>query len=152
MKKSLLNEILRAGTKVGKIRYRISHYGWEWIEKKEIPIEKGVYFLVSKTGIEKVGSARGKKGLKGRLSQYTLKHKTLKKDHTNIKWHEIMTNDMVDETIDVYCISIQDFDHQIVTPIGNVDIKMCGVLEAEEFFFYKAKKELEPMRLSGNCP
>jgi hypothetical protein len=148
----LLNSIQSSATYGGRLKYRKSGYGWEWDKQGNLPSIKGVYFLLSKHGIEKVGSANGKFGLKGRIRQYTRKNKKLPNDATDILWNRIMSNELLNEYIDVYYIVIEGTLNNVHTSIGTIEVISCPILEVETSLFYQAKNQAEPMRLAGKSP
>jgi len=134
----------------GKMKYSSSGFGWEWSEQKELPTDHAVYFLLSSFGIEKVGKADGKGGLKQRFSRYLKVNKTLKNDDTDKRWHRTMSSqDMLDQEIQIYYITFPKETKTLKTSLGELEIKFSPASQVEKVLFLTAKREGNPMQLSG---
>jgi hypothetical protein len=133
----------------GRMKYSSSGFGWEWSEQKELPTDHAVYFLLSSFGIEKVGKADGKRGLKQRFSRYLKVNKTLKNDDTDKRWHRIMSQDMLGQEIQIYYITFPKETKTLKTVLGELEIKFSPVSQVEKVLFLAAKDQRNPMRLSG---
>lgn len=132
------------------MKYSSSGFGWEWSEQKELPTDHAVYFLLSSFGIEKVGKADGKGGLKQRFSRYLKVNKTLKNDDTDKRWHRTMSSqDMLDQEIQIYYITFPKETKTLKTSLGELEIKFSPASQVEKVLFLTAKSERNPMRLSG---
>ena len=133
------------------MKYSSSGFGWEWTAKEELPSEHAVYFLLSSFGIEKVGKADGKGGLKQRFSRYLKVNKTLKNDDTDKRWHRTMSSqDMLDQEIQIYYITFPKETKTLKTSLGELEIKFSPASQVEKVLFLTAKREGNPMQLSGN--
>jgi len=140
---------------LGMLEYDSTRWGWKWTEGgTDIPRSRGVYFLVSSHGIEKVGSALGRGGIRQRMSNYTRKYSQLKaSDPTNMLWDTSMNGCLRGESISVYFMVVPDEEpRSIETPLGSVEVIMNPTLNIEAHFFGIAKREGEPMRLCGGSP
>ena len=132
------------------MKYSSSGFGWEWTAKEELPSEHAVYFLLSSFGIEKVGKADGKGGLKQRFSRYLKVNKTLKNDDTDKRWHRTMSSqDMLDQEIQIYYITFPKETKTLKTSLGELEIKFSPASQVEKVLFLTAKREGNPMQLSG---
>ena len=149
----LLDDVVGKCRKLGRMKYDPSVWGWAWVEGGKPPRTKGVYFLVSSHGIEKVGSARGQNGMKRRLSDYVRRCSRLRvEDRTCVLWDRVMTGEMQGEEVDVYCIEVDETLMKVVTPLGEVELEANIVLGLEAHYFKLAVAEREPMRLCGASP
>ena len=140
---------------LGKLAYDPNSFGWKWIEGgADLPRLRGVYFLVSIYGIEKVGSARGRCGIRQRFFNYTRKYDQLNSsDPTNVLWHSMMSSCLLGEEISVYYMEVPDEEMRVIsTPIGSFSSKVNVTLNVESHFFKTAMEEKEPMRLCGKAP
>jgi hypothetical protein len=150
MTTSLYQKVIDSTTFGGRMKYSSSGFGWEWTAKKELPSEHAVYFLLSSFGIEKVGKADGKGGLKQRFSRYLKVNKTLKNDDTDKRWHRTMSSqDMLDQEIQIYYITFPKETKTLKTSLGELEIKFSPASQVEKVLFLTAKSEGNPMRLSG---
>lgn len=151
---SLLEDVVGKCVKLGRMRYEPSVWGWAWVERIcDVPRTKGVYFLVSPRGIEKVGSARGVNGMKRRMSDYVRKCSRLRvEDRTCVLWDRVMTGEMAGVEVDVYYIGVEDTYVRASTPLGEVELEAGIVLGLEAHYFKRAVSEGEPMRLCGSAP
>ena len=145
----MVEEVEKYAMKLGVMKY--DGGGWEWEEVVgSVTKKKGIYFLVSEHGIEKVGSARGKYGLRGRLQGYCRKKvDETKRDSTDMLWERVMEGELRGERISVYCLEMDECIEEVETKMGVVRVEYVPVLEVEAYYFREARLRGEPMRLSG---
>lgn len=148
----LVDGVVESCVYLGRMEYRGT--SWIWVDRcDEVPEEPGVYFLVSDEGVEKVGSARGLRGLRGRLAGYCRsKSEGSRMDSTDELWKRVAgTGELAGRGLDVYCIVLPRRLMEVVTDIGRVSVEFVPVLEVEAHYFGEAKRCGEPMRLSGGA-
>lgn len=150
----LIDQVISKCFYVGRMAYDADTWGWKWVEGgSDIPKWRGIYFLLSSRGIEKVGSARGQKGMKRRFADYVRRCKRLRtEDRTCVLWDRVMTGEMKGEEIRVYCMEIDDSLQHVETALGCVEVNSGFVLGVEAHYFSQAVTENEPMRLCGMNP
>jgi hypothetical protein len=141
---------------LGTMRYVADRHGFVWREGGDaVPSEKGVYFLLSPAGLEKVGSATGRGGLRQRLRGYTAGSTTLKDDPTNHRWHRVMTGPLAGAPIAVYGMTVSDEVARVETPFGPMTLPFNATLALEAALFRLAsagEPSKHPMRLAGAAP
>lgn len=136
---------------LGRMEYRGRSWSWVGGCPSDVPRDRGVYFLVSEEGVEKVGSARGRGGLKQRLSGYCrAKSSDDRMDSTDLLWRRVMVGgELAGRVVSVYCIVLPCRLEEVVTDLGRVSVEFVPVLEVEAHYFRLAVEGGEPMRLSG---
>jgi len=144
--------VREAATYLGDMIYEDCR--WKWCNQEVSPPKaRGVYFLVSEEGVEKVGSARGRRGIRGRLADYCRgKSSRDAMDSTDRLWNRVMVEGELDgRRLHVYCVEVPVRVEEVVTALGRLVVEFAPVLDVEAYYFVAAKRSGEPMRLSGGA-
>lgn len=115
---------------------------------KGLTDDRGVYFVVSQYGIEKVGKADGKFGFKGRMISYksSINSKNKSPRDASCKlWEEMMMSELHGEVLSIYFIDVP----LITQKIHGVEVITSAAREFEEQMSIAAREANQPMRLAG---
>jgi hypothetical protein len=93
--------------------------------------DPGIYFILDKEDILKIGKADGKQGLKGRISTYrTRLVKNFEKgDSTVLLWNKVMTDTLNETVLSIYLLPLQP--HKITYKGIEVEMLVARSLEYE---------------------
>lgn len=111
----------------------------------DLPIAKGIYFLVSDQEIFKVGKAAGNRGIRGRIAAYETYYPPQRDDDSVFLWYRQMHGDgqgpLQGVFLDVRFFAVQPVHVDIPWPGGGFQLPAHPVDALERHFIDRARAE-----------
>jgi|TARA_R110000764_G_scaffold135110_1_gene223196 hypothetical protein len=108
---------------------------------------QGIYFILDKEDILKVGKADGQTGLKGRIATYrnSLVENFKRGDSTVVLWNRVMTGSLSDRVLSIYLLPLEP-EKKLFHGV-EVELSIARSLELE--LSKLAKQQGHSLKLSG---
>ena len=108
---------------------------------------QGIYFILDKEDILKIGKADGQKGLKGRVADYRKSLVSMFKDgdRTVLRWNREMTGSLSDRILSMYLLPLEP-EKKLYLGV-EVELSIARSLELE--LSKLAKEQGHSLKLSG---